>query len=115
MFTDAATKIRRFVYAIAILLVVTSIISALGFSFGEMIPIIEVEDVYNFSRSLVSIATVLLITQCLIMPLVLFFRIFRLGDWAPYFIICVFGIGLYIFSWFCVPGFAEFVKMFTTL
>ena len=100
--------IKKFIYAVMILLALCSLLSALGFIFADSITFLSAEEI---SSRLISVSTVLLVVQILIMPLVLIFQITKLSEYIPYFVFSFIAIVLYIFAWCSTPALSVYFAM----
>ena len=96
-----STVLIASIYIIAIMLALISILGALGFHFADSTPAFPLAEI---SIRIVYIATVLLVTQAIAMPLVTLLQIARLREYLPYFIISIIGIAAYIVMWICSEG-----------
>ena len=98
------STVKKFIYAIAILLALSSLAVALGYIFIDAIPIFETADIVVLLERISFFATVMLVTECIIMPLVMVLGITNLSSYVPYYILCIIGIGLYIFACYSAPA-----------
>jgi hypothetical protein len=104
-----STVLKTFVYAIVILVIVSSGLATLGFMFADQLSFLPFP-VVDVCMKLCTVSTVLLVIHLITFGLVMILQLRRLTDWFGYIVLSLFAIVSYIEAWFTTPELFEFSK-----